>query len=382
MTETLLVVSFSTLTQDARLRREIALFADRYDVVTAGYGPAVDGAVRHHEIPVPPTSGRRRKVRFYTEGVLLRLRAYRLLYATDPTVRAAKKALRGERIDRVLANDLETVPLALDIAPAASVHADLHEFYPGLHDDNPTWVRLRKPYFEWLLRTSAARAASVTTVGEGVAGAYRAMGIHPKVVTNSPAYAPRIPGLAASPIRIVHAGGAMPGRRIEAMMRAAATTRADVLFTLHLTPNDPAYLARLHALADELGDRIRIEPPVPQAELLDVLAAHDVGIHVLPPTVTNQALALPNKFFDFVQARLGIIVGPTEGMAQLLRAHGLGAVTEGFDEDAIRATLDALDVDTVNGWKSASDAAAPALSAESQLPVWVEAVDALAPRRP
>ncbi|WP_022888311.1 glycosyl transferase [Agromyces italicus] len=380
MTDTLLILSFSRLEQDARLRRQIALFSETYRVVTAGWGPAVVGADRHVELPVPPT-GRRRRARFYAEGMLLRLRAYRLLYWTDPTVRAARKALRSERPDRVLANDIETLPLALTLAPGPSVHADLHEFYPGLHDDNPHWVRWRKPYLEWLIRRYAPQAASLTTVGSTVADAYRPFDLEADVVTNSPAFAPVEPSQVHTPISIIHPGASLRSRRLENMLRGVAASSADVSLTMYLAPNDPAYVAELRRLAATLGDRVRVEDAVPHDELLGLISAHDVGIHVLPPTVTNNALALPNKFFDYVQARVGIIVGPTPAMSGLVREHSLGAVTDGFEVDDIRRVVDELTPETVARWKASVDAAARSLSAESQLPVWDRAVGSLQPAR-
>jgi glycosyltransferase involved in cell wall biosynthesis len=377
LTDTLLILSFSRLEQDARLRRQITLFAGVRTVITAGWGPAVSGADRHIELPVPSTTGWRRRVRFYAEGAMLRLRAYRLLYWTDPNVRAGRRALRRERPDRILANDIESLPLALTLAPGSSVHADLHEFYPGLHDDNPRWVRLRQPYLEWLIRRFAPRAASLTTIGSGVADAYRPFGLDIDVVTNSPAFVAIEPTTVGVPIRIIHPGASLRSRRLETMLRAVAESSADVSLTMYLAANDPPYVDELRRLADALGDRVRVKDAVAHAQLLPLINAHDVGIHVLPPTVTNNALALPNKFFDYVQARVGIIVGPTPAMSGLVREHGLGAVTDGYDTDDIRRVIDELTPERVMQWKSSADAAARALSAEGQLPVWLQAVEAL-----
>lgn len=376
--DSLLIVSFSRLEQDARLLRQIALFAGRYRVITAGFGPAVPGADEHIEIPLPP-AGRRRRLRAHLEAILLRAKAYRVMTATDPLHRSAHRRLHHLRPNRVIANDINTLPLALSLADDSRVHADLHEFYPGLHDDVPAWVRLRRPYLEWLIRTYARRAASVTTVGAGLRDAYRPYGIDAAVVTNAPAFVDRSPRPPSSPVRIVHAGAALPTRRIERMMRAVAASSAEVVLTVYLTPNNPAYLAKLRDLAATLGDRVRFEAPVPHGELLDMLSTHDVGIHVLPPTVTNQALALPNKFFDFVQARLGVIVGPTPGMAGLVTDYHLGLITDGFEEDEIRRAIDEVSSARVVEWKSAADKAARPLSAERQLDAWVRAVTALGP---
>ena len=283
----------------------------------------------------------------------------------------------GENGHCVLANDIETLPLALMLAPGQSVHADLHEFYPGLHDDNPHWVRLRKPYLEWLIRRFAPAAASITTVGSTVAEAYRPFGLEADVVTNSPAFATIEPTPVHTPISIIHPGASLRSRRLENMLHAVAASSADVTLTMYLAPNDPAYVAELRGLARTLGERVRVEDAVPHDELLGLINSHDVGIHVLPPTVTNNALALPNKFFDYVQARVGIIVGPTPAMSGLVQEHSLGAVTEGFDVDDIRRVVDGLSPETVVQWKASVAAAARSLSAEAQLPVWDRAIAAL-----
>lgn len=369
----LLIVSFSELTRDARVLRQISLFAEHHEVITAGFGAAPPGAQRHIRLPLP-RAGFRRRARAYAEAVLLRLRAYRLMYWTDPMVRQARRSLRRGTFDAVIANDVNTVPLAFSVCDPARVHADLHEYYPGLHDDVPKWVRLRKPYLTWLVRRWVPSAATVTTVSGGLAEAYRDLGVTAEVVTNAPEFRALAPARVEAPLRIVHAGAALPGRRIEVMMQAVAASRSAVALSLYLTPNDQGYLDELHRLADALGERIQVLPPVAHEDLLDTLNGFDLGIHVLPPSVTNQALALPNKFFDFVQARLGVIVGPSAEMARLVREHGLGIVTEGFDENDVRVALDALDADTVQGWKEAADRAAHDLSAASQLPAWQRAV--------
>jgi hypothetical protein len=371
----LLILSYSPIARDARVLRQIELFREQYRITTVGFGPAAAGVAHHHEIR--PPQGRARRVRGYIESVLLRLRLYRLMYWSDPLTRATRRALRRAAPGRVLANDIYTVPLALRLSSPASVHADLHEYYPGLHDDVANWRRLRQPYLTWLVERYGPSAATATTVGDEIADRYAGHGIRAEVVVNAPETKPFTPREVGNSIRVVHAGAALPTRRIENMMRAAAETSADIELSVFLTPNTPAYVAKLEALAEDLGPKVRMLPPVAHRDLLPTLNTFDVGIHVLPPTVTNQALALPNKFFDFVQARLGIIVGPTSGMSRLVHEHELGAVTEGFEVADIKAVFDSLTPSTVARWKTRSDAAAVTLSSAAQLPIWARAVDGL-----
>lgn len=373
----LLIISFSDLTSDARLQRQVAAFADRYEVITAGFGSAPPGSSRHIALPLPP-SGTARARRMRLESVLLRMRAYGVIHRTSPMLRSARQALRGIEADVVLANDIDAAPLAYDLVPTERVHVDLHEFFPGLHDDNPLWAVHRGPFNEWLVRRFAAPAASTTTVAAEIAERYRLFGLDPQVVTNASSFEQRETQPVHSPIRLVHTGAALAGRHLETMIEGVALSRANVELTLHLMPNDRAYIERLRARAAQIP-RVHILDAVPHASLIDTLAAHDVGIHILPATSTNHRLALPNKFFDFVQARLGVIVGPTAAMANMTERHGFGEVTAGFAPEDVAAVIDRLTVEEVSEWKQAAHRAARDLSAEHQIGTWVEAIARLAP---
>lgn len=372
----LLILSFSNLSTDARLLRQIDAFAATHEVITAGWGPAPAGSSRHIVLPQPPT-GTTRRARMLVESALLRLRAYRLIHETSPLHRAARRTLRGVHADIVLANDIDAAPLAYDLVPARRVHVDLHEYFPGLHDDNPAWARLRGPYNAWLVRRFAAPAGSTTTVAPEIAERYRSLGLSPGVVTNASRHRDLPVRAVSRPIRLVHSGVALQGRHLETMIDAVAMSSADIVLTLHLMPNDAAYIDRLRARASEIGPRVQILPPVPQAELVDTLAGHDVGIHILPATSTNHRLALPNKFFDFIQARLGVIVGPTAAMAGATERYGFGAVADGFSVEDVVRVLDALTAAEVAEWKVSADRAALDLSSERQIQGWTAAIERL-----
>jgi glycosyltransferase involved in cell wall biosynthesis len=163
------------------------------------------------------------------------------------------------------------------------------------------------------------------------------------------------------------------------MLDAVRATARPVTLDLYLMPNDPAYLQELRDQAADLPE-VRFREPVPPGRLGEALAACDVGIFVLPPVNFNYRFTLPNKFFDFVQARLAVVVGPSPEMADLVRHHGLGVVTEDFTAGSLAAALDALTDEQVAAFKAASHAAARELSAQEQVRGWTRAVDTLAAR--
>ena len=369
-----LILSFSPIVSDARVLKQVRLLAADHDVTTCGYGPAPEGVVDHVEVPAD------RPAWSWSRAALL-TRRYRRAYWGNPAVAFARGALADRRFDVVLADDVDTVGLAMWLEPRCGVHADLHEYAPRQKEDLLRWRLFVAPFVRWVCRRFVARARSWTTEGEGIAAEYeRRFGFRPRVVTNATPYTDLAPVPTGRTVRLVHSGAALADRHLETLVDAVATSRAAVTLDLYLTPNDPAHLADLRERAAAHPGRVTVREPVPYDALVATLHRYDVGVMVLAPVTFNYRWALPNKVFDYVQARLGLIVGPSPEMARLVREAGVGAVTEDFSLEALVRALDALDPATVDGWKQASADRAHELSSESQVVVWAEAIDRLLDR--
>lgn len=372
----LLVLSFSPIVADARVLKQVELFKDLYDVTTCGFGPAPEGVVHHVEIPAGLSATD-------VDGRLITARWYSRAFWSTSAVAWARRALRGIDIDVVLANDVEAVPVALGLSPRLGVHADLHEYAPAQHDENPAWKRRIAPYKAWICRRYVTRAASVTTVADGIAAEYqRVFAISAGVVTNAAPFHDLAPGpvcdLDAGPLRLVHSGVAQRKRRLDLLIDAVHATPADVTLDLFLMPNDPAHLLELRsqAAADPRG-RVRFREPVAYERLIATLNGYDVGLAVFPFVNFNIRWSLPNKLFDYVQARLGIVVGPSPEMAGRVEGWGVGVVSPDFAVESLADVLTTLDRETVRRLKAASHARARELSAEVEVTGWRTAVDAL-----
>lgn len=368
----LLILSFSPIVSDARVLKQVRLFTPTHEVTTCGYGPAPEGVARHVQIPDHLVSWRLNRAD---------LIAHRFARAqhTQEVVAWARAQLTVGAWDAILADDAETVPLALSLEPAGGVHADLHEYAPRQKEGVPRWRIFVAPYVRWLCRKYVSRADSATTVARGLADAYQSeYGIETGVVTNATPYREAEPTPVGTPLRLVHSGAALPDRHLEIMVEAAALAHRDITFDLYLTRNDPAVIDSLREQAAVLpAGRVRIMDPVPYSELIETLAGYDVGVFSIPPVSFNYKHTLPNKLFDFVQARLATVVSPSPEMAAVVHEHQLGLVTEDFSAQSLADTIDALDEETVLAGKAAAHAAARALSAEQQVTGWAQAIRAL-----
>lgn len=363
-------MSISPIVSDPRVLKQVQLFRDTYDVTTCGYGSAPAGVVGHVEIP--------REARGWVDDKAAVLtHRYERAYWNIQAVSAGRELLQHTSFDAVLANDLNTVPLALSLHPRRGVHVDLHEFAPREKEDDLRWRILVAPFMRWLCRTYLPSVSSATTVAGGIAREYeKDYGVPFGVVTNAAPFADRRPRPVGNPIRLIHSAAGQRYRRLENFIDVMRTAPPGVELDLIVMPNEPEYVAELkHRGADV--ERLRFRDPVPYPRLVETLAEYDVALTFLPPANFNLAHALPNKFFEAVQARLGLIIGPSPEMVAILNQYQLGAVTDDFDVDSLRKALNELDGETVQSWKAAAHAAAGTLSAEQQVRVWDEAVAAL-----
>src|SRR5690606_38982731 len=115
-------------------------------ITTVGYGPAPEGVVNHVRIPDEI-------VYWHKDRRLLLARAYQRTYDTMPVQRWLRAQLPVGKHDVVIANDVDTVPLAIGLEPRCGVHAALHEYAPRQNEESLLWRLVVAPYFRWLVRT-------------------------------------------------------------------------------------------------------------------------------------------------------------------------------------------------------------------------------------
>lgn len=365
--------------------RQIALFKDFADIVSCGYGDAPDGVVEHVGIPErfdrhPWRSDRKRL------AVLLGARRHERLYFGSEKIRFLCDAIPVESVDVVVANDVLAVPLAIALSPRMGVHADLHEYAPRQGEDSRRWRLLTAPFMDWACRKYVTRANSVSTVAKGIAEEYASVYriAEPSVVPNASPYAPELsPTPVGDPLRITHIGVAGRSRRLEVMIDAVAQANelkpGAVVFDLVLAPGDRTYIEELTRKAASVPNgAVRVLPPVEFDQIVAQLHRYDIGFYLCPPINFNMLNALPNKLFEFVQARLAVVIGPSPEMRRVAEEFGFGIVSTSFEAQSAAKLLAGLTLEQVGDLKKAAHEAAPRLSADAVSGPWIDAVRKLA----
>lgn len=356
-----LVLSFSHLKRDPRVNRQIRWLADSWQVTAAGLSDPETGvrfvpvAPRHHANLVGKVQ---RGLRF-----LARRHEANYWHMATP----AYAALHADPHDLIVANDPDTLPLAVRLAQEwqAKLVYDAHEYAPSEFADQWRWRLLHGPYATYLCRRYMPHADATLTVCEGLADAYEALvGRKPTVVTNAPDFQPElqpIPYDPAKPIRLVHHGAANPSRRIDTMIDIAKGL-GERFETSFILMGDEAYKTQLRERAAH-HPRVHFRDPVPMRELPAYLNQFDIGLSWFAPTNLSLLHALPNKFFEFFQARLGVAIGPSPEMVRIVQATGAGLIADSFAPQALIAKLNQLSPADVNRFKQAAHTHAEAQSA-------------------
>jgi hypothetical protein len=363
----ILCISLSPIVGDARVLRQIGVLAEFGDVTTVGFGMKPAGATEHLEIP----TGLATLPQSPSGVLLLAMRRFGRAQLAAPAVREAVRQLKGRRFDLVVANDARVLALAHAVADGAPVWADMHEWAPEERTHILSWRLLVAPFMTYLCAKYLPRSTAVTTVCDSIADLYRSrFGVDARVMRNSSAWQPLKPTPLVDTIRLVHSGVAVSGRSLETMIDVVRELDERYTLDLYLIPGGDGgrYLQALRNRAEGC-DRIRFRDPVRPTALPSTLNDYDIGVFWIPPTHTNARLTLPNKFFDFVQARLAIAVGPSVEMAGLVERFGLGTVSADFTVASCRASIERFTVDAIRKAKSASNAAARELSFETDAEV-------------
>jgi hypothetical protein len=362
MRKKICVISFTALDKDVRVNRQIKLLSKYFSVTAVGTSdPNIESVVF--------LNYRRFKNSFLSQlifSIYLLFRFYEKYYWSRYQIKECKKKLSKHQFDFILANDINSLPLALNISNGANVIFDAHEYAPLEFEEKLIWRIFFKSYNEYLCKRYIPQTHKMMTVCMSIAEEYyRNYGVKPVVVNNAPYFQdikPQSPD--GKSIRLVHHGGAVKSRNLEKIIETMNYLDERFFLDLYLMPSDLAYLNHLKKISGN-QPKIQILPPVAISNIVTTINNYDIGIYLLEPNNFNNRCSLPNKFFDFIQARLAIAIGPSPEMKRLVDQYDCGIVSDDFSPKALADKLNRLDKQAIDYFKQQSHIAANALCFEN-----------------
>lgn len=279
--------------------------------------------------------------------------------------------------DLVVVEDLRLLPLGRKMRVSGGLLFDAREYYPRQYEDDFIWRLFEQPERLRICQTYLSLCDQVITVAEGLADEYRReFGIQPLVIRSVPEFVSAEPRQASrDSIRMVHHGIANPNRCLERMLDIVRNLDSRFELDLYLT-GSPRYITKLRRYAQRIKN-VQIKEPVPFEQIQKTLCAYDIGLYYLEPRGFNVTYNLPNKLFEFIQARLAVAIGPSPEMARIVRQYACGIVANEFSVAAMSAALNALDSASLNQLKLGSARAATELNFATEAGRLRDAIDEL-----
>lgn len=383
----ILILSLSWLPTQPRVLRQVSSLTPNHEVSVAGYGDATAQVVETVSLTglSPRTSPQLTRFPFplrVFRAALAFSGLYSLLYwVFHPAIRHARRKLQENKFDLIIANELETVPLAVDIARGAPVIADLHEYTPGHLDPRSAAYFAYQRYRLWLTRNYLEKPSALITVGRGISELYeKHWGVDPlHIVRNTPPYEDLSPSrIDPDKIELVYHGLGGAGRGLDALLEALKDLPSTFEAHFYIAGGGDRALRKTVSKLS-LEHRVFFHPPVPTVEIAQTINKHDIAVVFHQPHTENFSDSLPNKFFESIQGRLAMVVSPSPEMVRIVEDHQIGVVTKNFSSEALRESLLDLNGEKISFFKSQTNLAAMNYCWEHEEKVLLGVVESLCP---
>lgn len=242
--------------------------------------------------------------------------------------------------DLIVANDLDTLPachIAAVIRRKPLIY-DSHEYFTEVAElvNRPRvkkiWTRIEKRILPRLKQTS--------TVCNSIAMAYKSLyGIEMKVIRNVPfrrtkTEAMPLPTHIESLLPqkhplILYQGALNVGRGIEHVIAAMPFVKQAVFCIAGKGDIEESLINQVNAL--NLSERVVFVGRIPAEELHHLTSRAAIGIVLQEDMGLSYRYVLPNRLFDFIQARIPVLVSNLPEMRHIVDKYRIGLIAESHE---------------------------------------------------
>lgn len=263
----------------------------------------------------------------------------------------------------VICHDALLLPSIVDNKAFKKVIFDAREFYPGQFEHDWLWKLTFGRLYHWICLNYLHKIDEKITVSGSIAILYeKQYGAKFSVLPSYPEYHElTIKEMEPGMVHMVHHGVANRNRSIEAMITMVDLLPENYRLDLYLVPIDKRYYRKLCKLTESIG-RVTMHHPVQPEDIITTINNYDIGLFVPPPVTVNLNASLPNKFFEYIQARLAIVVSPLDEVSKWVKKYDVGKVSSGFSAEEIADTILQMDEEATMYYKKQSNKHAKELS--------------------
>ena len=271
------------------------------------------------------------------EGAGFNHRRFRMLFRRGPlfyacfNIRLFIYLFLAPRPALIISNDLDTLPasrLASRVRKVKLIY-DSHELFTQV----PELIerRLIQGIWKWIESRNVPKLDHAVTVSYSIAQIYRRLyRTKFSVVRNvpkkrDPSPDPRVKKDYEGRMIIIYQGALNVGRGLELMIETMQFLEKTVLLLVGTGDIEE----RLKAIVKQkkLGEKIEFRGRVVPDQLFPLTCSADLGISLEEDRGLNYRYALPNKLFDYIQARIPVLCSDLPEISRIVRTYGVGVVT-------------------------------------------------------
>lgn len=365
-----LIVAHTDLKKDPRPYRQIeTLKAEGFEVYSIGSGPS----------EIEDKFFQLNKLGFIKDVfrlILLKMGLY-MVYNMDKYKKKMVQTQQSEKYDLAIVHEVRMLPMVIRFIDPSKIVLDAHEYSPKNFDDNLLWRIFIKRYYTYLCKKYIPMVSHITTVSDGIVKEYqKEFDVQVDLVKNSSKYVDLQPtSVDPENIKLIHHGIASPSRQLELLIDTVKSldSRYSIDFLLTHTKAMRGYVGELKKRASGCN-RIRFLDPIPRENLIPFSNNYDIGILVFPPTNFNLQHGLPNKFFEFIQSRLAVAIGPDIEMTKFTDEYGFGIRCEEWTAESMAKAISEVSPEQLMEMKNKAHQASVPLSNEEDMKKFMQIV--------
>ncbi|MDO7252437.1 capsular biosynthesis protein [Helicobacter cappadocius] len=283
-------------------------------------------------------------------------------------------------LDVIVIEDIALLPFAIEyrkFSPNTKILIDLREYYPLEYEKDSLWLKSFGVFFEHLCQKYLPLVDKAIVVNGAIGEKYRnVFGIDVEVFYSFPPFVSLDPSRLTDTIKIIYHGFLSPDRHSHNLLEIAKNL--DKHFCLYVMglSNQKDYLEDIKHSAYDITN-LKFLPPVDMKDIVTFCNQFDIGILTLQPNSFNNANALPNKFFEYIQSRLCVVSTPLFEIKKFIDKYKIGRTSEGFDAKDIVQTLNNMDKKTIFSYKENASKASYDLSMNTNISKIISIIEGL-----
>ncbi len=275
----------------------------------------------------------------------------------------------------VIAHHMKNLPAGAILAKmiGKKLVFNAHEYYPEQFMEHDGWQKQRK-VLNRIGHSFLNDCYKIFTVCRGILDRYQQVfGLDNDkqiLVTNATKYYNLTPTSVGNKIKLIHHGIANRNRQLEMMIEVADHVdkdRFEFYYMLVPSPHDVAYFDYLKEEIEKKPNCFLLEP-VSTTEIATKINQYDLGFYLYNNKENfNMQHYLPNKLYEFIQARLGVVIGPYVEMERIVNEYDIGVVAQENNTREVARILSAITKEDVFKYKNNTMKAAEALKGENEI---------------